>query len=158
MMVGRLSPFLLGLKVTFQGRTVKLREGKPQIAPLSHLARYQFWYQWKETPSPKVPTAQSIVRHTSFPHVLKKRAESLLFGGIPLAKMGYDGVMFFSNPGDSSKTFGSCPVLLHPKKPSTWMPKIDIFERRYMFQTIIFGMYVKIGGCSSPNFCVRIHH
>ena len=35
----------------------------------------------------------------------------------------------------------------HPKK-KTWIPKIAIFERTYIFQTIIFGIYVKFRGCT----------
>ena len=36
---------------------------------------------------------------------------------------------------------------IHPRK-LTWMPKIALFERTYLFQTIIFGIYVRFRECS----------
>ena len=48
------------------------------------------------------------------------------------------------------------PQLLHPPKFNIdtqnshfWKPKIAICERRYIFQTIIFGIYVKFPGCTT---------
>ena len=35
--------------------------------------------------------------------------------------------------------------------PKTWIPKITIFERRYILKTIIFGIYVKFQGVTYYN-------
>ena len=41
-----------------------------------------------------------------------------------------------------------------PLKTNMEGPKIAVFERRYIFQTIIFGIYVRFRGCNDPcYFC-----
>ena len=47
--------------------------------------------------------------------------------------------------------FGSL-VEIHPRK-LTWIPRIAMFERRFFFETIIFGIYVRFRGRNFGKSC-----
>ena len=123
-------------------------------------ARCQFWLHPRH-----IPTKTKDIRNLKLPKVFKKENWVWNFA---LQKK------FLSKRCDirNKKTFGlsedwcadfiaSAPYInqdLHPPKP-TWIPKIPIFKRRYIFQTIILGIHVSFQGCMSfaHMSSVKIH-